>query len=94
MSLQLLGQREDDCVPRSLRLVNGPNNGSGQVEICQFGCWETVCDEGWDRDDAIVTCRQLGFETAASAIPIRGAYFGEGIELIDLFSCHRLNVIV
>ena len=57
--------------------MNGSNNGSGRVEICQFGCWGTVCDEGWDRDDAIVACRQLGFETA-SAIPITGAYFGEG----------------
>ena len=57
--------------------MNGPNNGSGRVEICRFGCWGTVCGEGWDRDDAIVACRQLGFETA-SAIPTRGAYFGEG----------------
>ena len=74
---RLLGQREDDCARRSLRLVNGPNNESGRVEVCRFGCWGTVCDEGWDRDDAIVVCRQLGFETA-SAIPTRGAYFGEG----------------
>ena len=57
--------------------MNGSNNGSGRVEVCRFGCWGTVCDEGWDRDDANVACRQLGFETA-SAIPTRGAYFGEG----------------
>ena len=58
--------------------MDGRNNGSGQVEFCRFGCWGTVCDEGWDRDDAIIACRQLGFETAASAIPTKGAYFGEG----------------
>ena len=72
----IIGQREDKCARRSLRLVNGSNNGSGQVEICQFDCWGTVCDEGWDRYDANVACRQLGF-TTDSAIPTWGAYFGE-----------------
>ena len=41
--------------------MNGPNNGSDRVEICQFGCWGTVCDDGWDRYDANVACRQLRF---------------------------------
>ena len=55
--------------------MDGPNNGSGRVEVCQFGCWGTVCDEGWDRDDAIIVCRQLGLKTD-QAIPTRGGYFG------------------
>ena len=76
----VIGHREDDCYPgnlRSLRLVGGPNNASGRVEVCRFGCWGTVCDEGWDRYDANVACRQLGFQTE-QAIPVRGAYFGKG----------------
>ena len=71
------GQTEDNCDLRSLRLVDGPNNASGRVEVCRFGCWGTVCDDGWDRYDANVACRQLGFETNR-AIPAWGAYFGEG----------------
>ena len=55
--------------------MDGPNNASGRVEVCRFGCWGTVCDERWDTDDANVACRQLGFETE-QAIPILGAYFG------------------
>ena len=58
--------------------MNGTDNGSGRVEVCCFGCWGTVCDEGCgDRYDANVACRQLGFETD-KAIPTWGAYFGEG----------------
>ena len=41
--------------------MDGPNNASGQVEVCHFGCWGTVCDKGWDRYDANTACRQLGF---------------------------------
>ena len=62
-----IGQTADNCIEDSIRVVNGSNNGSGQVEVCRFGCWGTVCDEGWDRDDANIACRQLRFqETAAS----------------------------
>ena len=55
--------------------MDGPNNASGRVEVCQFGCWGTVCDEGWDRNSSIVACRELGFETE-QAIPTMGGYFG------------------
>ena len=70
--LLISGHREDTCNARSFT-----NNGSGRVEVCRFGCWGTVCYEGWDRHDANVACRQLGFETD-KAIPTWGAYFGEG----------------
>ena len=72
----IIGQTPDDCVAKSLRLMDGPNNASGRVEVCHFGCWGTMCDEGWDRYDANVACRQLGFETDR-AIPTWGAYYGE-----------------
>ena len=35
-----------------------------------------MCDNGWDSNDAVVACRQLGFDTE-SAIPTSGVYFGE-----------------
>ena len=67
-------QTPDDCVENTLRLVNGPNNVSGRVEVCLFGCWGTIHDEGWDRNSSIVACRELGVETE-QAIPTRGGYF-------------------
>ena len=57
--------------------MDGPNNASDQVEVCRFGCWGTVCDDKWDRDDAVVTCKQLGLETK-EAIPTCRGYFGSG----------------
>ena len=89
------GVTPDDCNTSSLRLVNGSGNASGRVEICRQGCWGTVCDDTWDRNDAAVACRDLGFDntTSQKAIPTRGAYFGEGSGPIHLSQAHcQLNV--
>ena len=59
-----------------VRLVNGPTDYVGRVEV-QYNCeWGTVCDDRWDLKDAQVVCRQLGFATAIASR--YRAYYGEG----------------
>ena len=45
-----------------VRLIDGPNDFNGRVEICDEEEWKSVCDHGWNRNDAFVVCRQLGYE--------------------------------
>ena len=41
-------------------LING-SLSVGRVEVCIGGRYGTVCDDGWDDQDASVVCRKLGF---------------------------------
>ena len=60
----------------TVRLVNGSTKYEGRVEVYHNGVWGTVCDDGWDLNDAQVVCNELRFGAATAAG--HGAFYGEG----------------
>ena len=42
-----------------IRLVGGPTNWEGRVDIFWNGTWGTIIDSQWTVSDAHVVCRQL-----------------------------------
>ena len=59
----------ESCSNRGdVRLENGTNKFEGRVEVCgrrndenSTLIWKTVCNAGWDMNEAMVVCRQLEF---------------------------------
>ena len=72
----------------AVRLVNGPSNREGRVEIFYRGSWGTVCDDNWDNRDANIVCRQLGLSTNGAEAFLAARYGqGSGPILLDNVRC-------
>ncbi|XP_066524957.1 scavenger receptor cysteine-rich type 1 protein M130-like [Hoplias malabaricus] len=71
----------------NLSLIAGPHQCSGRVEVASGNKWSTVCDAGFDQQDAEVVCRELG---CGRPVEVLGAAaFGRGEDQVwsEEFRC-------
>ncbi|CAH3157121.1 unnamed protein product [Pocillopora meandrina] len=71
----------------TIRLVGGNTTLIGRVEVYHSGQWGTICEDGWDINDAHVICRQLGFPSATQAFYSATHGQGSGQIWIDNLDC-------
>ena len=62
-------------------------NGTGRVEVLHNGKWGTICDDGWDINDATVVCRQLGYLNAVRSLFGYQTHSGSGRIWLDDVAC-------
>ena len=55
-----------------IRLTNSNTQYAGRVEIRYGGVWGSICSEGFDKPDADVTCKMLGYSEAVAAVTTGG----------------------
>ena len=55
------------CKNGDVRLMDGnqPSTMDGRVELCISNTYGTVCNDRWDKLDAGVVCRQLGYNASS-----------------------------
>ena len=74
------------CTEGQISLIGSADLYAGRVEVCHNGEWGTVCDDGWDENDGIVACRQLGLPPQGANTSVS---FGPGTGqiLLDNLQC-------
>ena len=67
------------CESGDVQLIGSVNNTEGRLEICVNEVWGTVCNDAttagdpFDRNAAIVVCRQLGFPESGESSVLRAS---------------------
>lgn len=72
------------CEEGAIRLVGGVAENLGRVEVCFGNLWGSVCDDGFDSNEAQVVCRQLGYTNYQQSVVVRNGFFGQGQTAIHL----------
>ena len=63
----------------SVRLKGGNTTNEGFIEIKgSNGIWGGICDDRWDKPDADVVCRMLGWYFGAEIVYRQSTPFGHG----------------
>ena len=82
------------CNNNEIRLVNGSSSNEGRVEVCINGEWGAVNDAGWNRIDAQVVCKQLGYQPGCELIERAMNLLRILMKILLYFRCNRLPQIL
>ncbi|XP_037396103.1 scavenger receptor cysteine-rich type 1 protein M130-like [Pygocentrus nattereri] len=75
------------CSGDKPRLTDGPHECSGRLEVPKSNEWSTVCDAGFDQQDAEVVCRELGCGRPVEVLGAAAFGRGEGQVWSEEFQC-------
>ncbi|XP_063956214.1 deleted in malignant brain tumors 1 protein-like isoform X3 [Lytechinus pictus] len=70
-----------------IRLADGPTPNQGRIEIFHGGEWGTICDDSWNVNNAMVVCRQLGYQGDVGTSVIGGTYGPGSGPILDVDNC-------
>ncbi|XP_013788146.2 lysyl oxidase homolog 2-like [Limulus polyphemus] len=73
-----------------IRLVGGHTAYQGNVEIYHFGQWGSICDDEWDKREADIVCRLLGYPEAER--PTTDSLYGRSRHYFSEKSCNLLLI--
>ena len=57
-----------ECSEGDLRLAGSETMNVGNLEVCQFGVWGSICNTEWSEANSDIACGVLGF-TAGNLFP-------------------------
>ena len=82
----------ETCNDGDVRLSDGTSKDEGRVEVCKGEEWGTFCDNFWDRREAQVICRQLGYPNPCetSTISITTNLIVVILESIHVVACSSI----
>ncbi len=71
-----------------MRLIHGPDEFRGTVQVYYDGHFGTICDDRWDDVDAQVVCSQLGYSGGIARGRFNSYGLGFGRVILDEVACY------
>ncbi|XP_019850477.1 PREDICTED: scavenger receptor cysteine-rich domain superfamily protein-like [Amphimedon queenslandica] len=75
----------DNCSNSDVRLVGGPTDYEGILQVCYYNTWGLVSANGWTDREASVVCKQLNYN-ASRGVSVNGSHYEASRRTIQLIN--------